>query len=162
MKTTWLAVSLALVASSAQAHNMQHTHPMHHTAAAQPQAVPNHGKGFFVDNAWARPTIAGAPTGAAYLVLTNHTDKEVVLKEAAAPVAASTMIHENIMENGVMKMRMAEGGLKIPAGKSVAMQPGGYHIMFMGMKQVLKKGQRFPLTLKFDGAPEKTINVLVK
>ena len=51
-----------------------------------------------------------------------------------------------------MRMRPVRGGLAIPAGGAVALKPGGYHLMFMGLKRPLKKGERFPVTLRFQTA----------
>ena len=56
------------------------------------------------------------------------------------------------MDNGVMKMRPVEGGLEIKPGQTVQLDPGGYHVMLMGLKQPLKEGEHFKATLEFEKA----------
>jgi len=62
----------------------------------------------------------------------------------------------------VMRMREVNGGVALAAGSQVKFMPGGYHIMLMGLKQPLKAGDRFPLTLKFAKAGSVTVEVLVE
>ena len=120
--------------------------------AAQAQAT--------VDGAFARATVGKQANGAAYLQLSAKGDD--VLLSASAPVAARTEIHSMSMEGDVMKMRALDK-LEIKAGEKIAMQPGsGAHIMLMGLKQPLKAGDRFPLTLNFRKAGKVTVEVSVK
>ena len=61
-----------------------------------------------------------------------------------------------------MKMQAVPGGLKVAKGESVTLKPGSYHVMLMGLKQPLKPGEKFPVTLKFKGAPDQTVQVEVR
>lgn len=116
--------------------------------------------GIAVENAWARPTIGAGLTSAAYFTVTDK-DARDRLVSASTPVAAIAELHETIDDKGVMKMRKADG-LALEPGKPARLAPGGYHLMLMGLKQPLKAGDTFPLTLRFEHAPEMTVNVAVQ
>lgn len=101
---------------------------------------------------WSRATPPGAATGAGYLGLTNSGADADRLVEARSPVAAKVEVHEMSVVDGIMKMGAVEGGLEIPAGGSVALQPGGFHLMLMGLTRPLVEGEKVPVTLVFDKA----------
>jgi hypothetical protein len=115
-----------------------------------------------VEKPYARATPAGAMSGAAYMTLTNKTQTADRLTGAASDVAAKVQIHEMKVVDGVMKMREVAGGLAIPAGGSVALKPGSYHVMLMGLKKPLVAGQSFPLTLTFAKAGNISVTVPVE
>jgi periplasmic copper chaperone A len=103
-----------------------------------------------IEHPWARPTAGPNMLGAAYMTLKNAGKEADTLKSASSPDAATVQIHQNIQgANGVMEMRPVEGGLTVPPGGTVALQPGGYHIMLIGLKHNLEEGQRVPLKLDF-------------
>lgn len=101
-----------------------------------------------VSQPWVRGTVQGQKTSGAYMQL-KSTDG-ATLVAAQSPVAGVVEIHEMKMENNVMKMR-AVPKLKLPAGQTVELKPGGYHVMLLDLKQPLKKGDTVPITLKFQG-----------
>jgi hypothetical protein len=105
-----------------------------------------------IDHAWTRATPAGATVGAGYLTIENKGATADRLMGVATAVAARAEVHEMTMNNGVMMMRPVQGGLSIPPGQSVALAPGGYHIMMMGLKAPLKEGGKIALTLEFEKA----------
>ena len=112
-----------------------------------------------VKNAWARATPGKAETGAAYLTIeTAASDR---LTGASTPVAAKAELHEMTMQGGVMKMREL-GALDLPAGHAVALKPGAAHIMLMGLKQPLRAGESFPLTLDFEKAGKREVTVTIE
>ena len=115
---------------------------------------------FQIDHPWARASAGAAKNGAAFMVLTvkGTGDK---LTGFASPVAASAELHETIDDKGIMKMRPVPN-LTLEPGKPVTLAPGGYHVMLMGLKAPLKAGDAFPLTLKFEHAPDMTITVNVE
>jgi copper(I)-binding protein len=76
-------------------------------------------------------------------------------------VAASVELHKTVMENGVMKMQPQES-VEVPAHNKVEFKPGSLHIMLVNLKQDLKPGDRLELTLQFDKAGAKTIQVSVQ
>lgn len=112
-----------------------------------------------VKDSWVRGTVAGQSATGAFMELNSSED--ATLLGASSPVAGVVEVHEMTMENGVMKMR-ALPKLSLPAGKSVTLKPGSYHIMLMGLKQPLKKGETVPLTLKVEGKDRKLSTVEVK
>ncbi len=113
-----------------------------------------------VDGAYARATVGKQANGAAYLQLSAKGDD--TLLSASAPVANRVEIHTMRMDGDVMKMRALDK-LDIKGGEKLQMQPGaGAHIMLMGLKQPLKAGDSFPLTLTFRKAGKLTVEVKVK
>jgi copper(I)-binding protein len=112
-----------------------------------------------VENAWARATAAGAMSGGIFLTVTDTGAPDRLLG-ASTPVAATAQLHETVNDNGVMRMRPV-AGLPLEAGKPVVLKPGGYHVMLMGLKQQLKPGDTFPVTLTFEKAAPVTATVTV-
>jgi copper(I)-binding protein len=112
-----------------------------------------------VNNAWAGATPGKAENGAAYLTIQSPTADRLV--SASSPVAKKAELHTMSMQGMVMKMRPITG-LDIPAGQPVTLQPGGEHIMLMGLNQPLHEGQSFPLTLDFEKAGPRTVTVTVE
>ncbi|HVA36311.1 MAG TPA: copper chaperone PCu(A)C [Candidatus Dormibacteraeota bacterium] len=104
--------------------------------------------GIQVSAAWSRPALV---TGVVYLTITNHGPGPDRLVEARSDVARTTQIHESTFENGMMMMHPVAAVL-IPAGGAVTFQPGGYHIMLMGLDHELKAGQTFRCRLRFEHA----------
>ncbi len=115
--------------------------------------------GLEVGNAWARATPGKAETGAVYLTLVSPSADKLV--SAATPAAKKAQLHTMTMTGMVMKMRPL-AALDIPAGKPVALKPGGLHIMLIGLAKPLRQGQSFPLTLTFDKAGARTVEVAVE
>ena len=74
------------------------------------------------------------------------------LVRAESPAAGVTEVHEMKMDGDVMRMRALPNGLALPAGKTVALTPGGYHVMLMDLKATLPKDSTIPLTLTFKDA----------
>ena len=93
---------------------------------------------------WAR---AGVSSSAAYISVHNGGGADRLLG-ASSPVAASVSIHDSQNDGGVMRMRAA-GAMPVAAGGSIAMKPGGLHIMLMGLKAPLKPGASLPVMLRF-------------
>ena len=115
---------------------------------------------FQIDHPWARASAGAAKNGAAFMVLTVK-GTGARLTGLASPVAASAELHETIDDKGIMKMRPVPN-LTLEPGKPVTLAPGGYHVMLMGLKAPLKAGDSFPLTLKFEHAPDVTVTVNVE
>jgi periplasmic copper chaperone A len=108
----------------------------------------------------ARATAAGQPTGGGFLKLANQGGDDRLMS-ASATVSRAVEIHEMKMEGDVMRMRQVDG-IALPAGKTVELKPGGYHIMFIGLKEPLKAGARFPMKLRFEKAGEVEVMVNVE
>lgn len=114
-----------------------------------------------IENPWARPTPPGAPTGGAYMTIVNTGAQADRLVGGASPVAARLEVHEMSMDGGVMRMRKLDG-LTIPPGASVALKPGGHHVMLIGLKRPLKIGETVPATLRFEKAGEVAVEFTVQ
>ncbi|HET6609619.1 MAG TPA: copper chaperone PCu(A)C [Rhodopila sp.] len=114
-----------------------------------------------VTDAWARASAGAQTTGAAYISLKGgeQTDK---LTAVSTPVANTAEVHESTSNGGIMRMRAIPGGLDIPAGKTVKLSPGGYHIMMFGLHHPLKASETFPLTLTFAHSAPITVTVTVR
>lgn len=113
-----------------------------------------------VTQAWVRATVPGQQATGAFMKITSKEGGTLV--GVSSPVAGVAQVHEMKMEDGVMKMRAAAGGLELPAGKTVELQPGGYHVMLMDLKAPLKKDTLVPLTLVVKNAKGGESRVEVK
>ncbi|MDE2579144.1 MAG: copper chaperone PCu(A)C [Hyphomicrobiales bacterium] len=102
-----------------------------------------------LEHVWARATPPAAPVGGAYLTIRNNGASADKLVGATADAADHVEIHEMKMENGVMKMRQIQG-LDIPAHGAVQLKPGGYHLMFEGLKRPLKVGEAVKGSVTFE------------
>lgn len=112
-----------------------------------------------VKNAWARATPGKAETGAAYLTIESAGPDR--LTGISTPVAGKAELHEMTMQGGIMKMRPL-AAIDLPAGRAVVLKPGAAHIMLVGLKQPLRVGESFPLTLEFEKAGKREVAVAVQ
>ena len=102
-----------------------------------------------VEGAWARASVQGQKATGAFMRLTAKDSARLV--RAESPAAGLAEVHEMKMEGDIMKMR-AVPALDLPAGKTVELKPGGYHVMLLDLKAPLAKGSAVPLTLVFQDA----------
>jgi len=117
--------------------------------------------GIFVDHPWARPSMAAHVPAAVYLEIANRGDADDRLVSAKTDRAEHVEIHlSQTGDDGVVRMRPAEGGVAAPAGETISMETGAYHIMLIGLDGKLEAGQTFPLVLSFEKAGD--IEVAVK
>jgi copper(I)-binding protein len=114
-----------------------------------------------IGHPWARETPVSATTGAGYLTVKNTGTEPDRLIAVATPGAEKVEIHQSIDENGVAKMRPVDG-IEIPAGGSIALKSGGYHLMLIGLKEPLAEGMRVPGTLTFEKAGKLDIEFAVE
>jgi copper(I)-binding protein len=112
-----------------------------------------------VSDAWVRGTVSGQMATGAFMQLKAPDD--AVLVSASSPVAGVVEIHEMKLEGGVMRMGAIKR-LALPAGKTVDLKPGGYHVMLMELTQPLKEGETVPVTLTFEDKAGRTQTVEVK
>lgn len=97
--------------------------------------------------------------GATYMTITNNGDDADRLTGAETDVAEVVEVHEIVMKDNVMEMGPLHDGLEIPAGETVELEPGGYHIMLIGLTKSLVAGEDYELTLTFEHAGEVTVTV---
>lgn len=132
-----LAAALTVVAAQASAHDFK-------AGALE------------IKHPWSRATVPAAKVGGGYFSVVNSGDTADRLVSATAEIAEKTEIHQMEMKDGVMSMREVPGGLEVPAKGELVLQPGGqgagYHLMFMGLKRPLLKGEKFAGSVTFEKA----------
>ncbi len=112
-----------------------------------------------VDTPWVRGTVEGQKATGAFMDL--KAEKDLTLVAASSPVAKIAEIHAMEMKDGIMKMHAIKS-LPLPAGKTVRLAPGGYHLMLMELKAPLANGETVPITLTFQDEAKKTSAVEIK
>jgi copper(I)-binding protein len=101
---------------------------------------------------WTRATPATAKSGGGFVTITNKGTSPDRLIAARSQASLKVEIHEMKMDGQVMRMRELANGLEIPAGATVTLKPGSFHIMFMELKSPLTKDAKVPVTLVFEKA----------
>jgi copper(I)-binding protein len=119
------------------------------------------GSSIKIEHAWARAAASAGGTGAAYVTIANAGPVDDRLVAAASAVAAKTELHLGMNENGVMKMEPVSA-IDIKAGGQTVLKPGGVHIMLIDLKQPLKVGDTFSLTLIFEKAGKIETQVMIE
>jgi copper(I)-binding protein len=147
MKKTLLSfISLAIVGAASSLPAM---------AADTPKST------IAINHVYGYPTAAPGVTAAGYLTLTNTGKKADTLLDVQSPQTDSIEIHEMSMAGGVMKMRALDK-VPLPAGKTVALAPGGFHLMLFSPSKALVVGDHVPLTLHFAKAGKVAVDLLVE
>lgn len=125
-------------------------------------AADHHIKGtVMVHEPWARASAGKARAGATYFTIANRGGKTDRLVAVSSPVARKARLHTHSMEGGVMKMRHVTA-VEVAPGEPTVFKPGGLHVMLMGLKAPLRKGESFPLTLTFENAGKIEVRVMVQ
>ena len=111
---------------------------------------------------WARATPPTAESGGGYLAITNTGTTPDRLIAVKSPAAAKVEIHEMKMDGNIMRMREVEKGIEVPPGATVELKPGGFHVMFMGLRAPFAKDTKVPLTLVFEKAGSIDVDLMVQ
>ncbi|MGZ3342800.1 MAG: copper chaperone PCu(A)C [Reyranella sp.] len=111
---------------------------------------------------WTRATPPTAESGGGYLVLKNTGTTPDRLVAVKSPAAGKVEIHEMKMDGNIMRMREVEKGIEIPPGATVELKPGGFHVMFMGLRAPFAKDAKVPLTLVFEKAGSIDVELAVQ
>ena len=116
-----------------------------------------------IGHPYATPSLPGAKNGAAYIATLENTGKQPDrLLRVSSPVAGHGEVHTMTMDGGVMRMREVEA-IPLAPGESIKMRPGqGYHFMLMDLKQPLKEGDTFPMTMEFERGGKVEVKVVVQ
>lgn len=122
-------------------------------------AVPALADTVKVDNPWVRATAPGQKVAGGFMTLT--ADADMVLVGGTSPASKHIELHFMRMENGVMEMRELKE-IPLPKGKAVSLEPGGLHVMFIGLKNPIREGQKVPLTLSVKGPDGKRRSIGVE
>jgi copper(I)-binding protein len=112
-----------------------------------------------IDDAWARATLPGQMSSAAYFTIRNDGGPDELL--SVSTTAANASLHSTTMDNGVMRMR-PETRIDVPANSTVELRPGGTHIMLMGLKAPLAAGSTIDLDLKFEKSGDRHVTASVR
>lgn len=115
-----------------------------------------------IDHPWSRATLPGAKVAAGYLVVKNGGAEADRLIAVESPISQKAEIHEMAINDGVMTMRPLADGLEILAGGEIKLEPGSFHIMFIGLKEPAVEGVKFPGTLTFEKAGKVEVEFAVE
>lgn len=119
------------------------------------------GEGVQATDFWMRSGLKDG-NSAAYMMVTNYKDQDVVLIGISSNVATAVEVHlSSVSADGTMQMAKQDS-VAIPAGKALELKPGSYHIMFIGLSRDLVVGDEVTLTLHFDGYDDLILTVPVK
>ena len=111
-----------------------------------------------VERPWARATVGSGGNGVVYLKLSNHGEEIDRLISVSTPIAENASVHETLERSGMISMRPA-GVIEIAIGGTRILEPGGLHIMLMGLNTPIREGDVFPLTVTFEKAGPVEIQV---
>ncbi|MBC3872111.1 copper chaperone PCu(A)C [Undibacterium flavidum] len=112
-----------------------------------------------VKDPWVRTTVPQQKATGAFMQLTATQDVKII--SASSPAAKNVEIHTMEMDKDVMKMRQIMS-LDLPAGKTIELKPGSYHVMLLGLTAQVKEGDLIPLTLVVEDKDKKTQTIEVK
>ena len=113
-----------------------------------------------VKDEWARVTPSGS--GSVYMTIENDIDQDDNLTSAISDEAEMTMIHQTVREENIAKMIHVMGGIDLPKGKRIKLEPGGYHLMLMGIEKNLTLNDRIRITLSFKNNENIEISPIIK
>ncbi|MDX1669068.1 MAG: copper chaperone PCu(A)C [Limnobacter sp.] len=128
--------------SAVQAEDQHDKHHSHDMSASE----------LHIMQAWVRPTVPAQKSTGGYMQVMAHADGSIV--GATSEFADRTEVHEMSMDGDIMRMSKVES-IPMEEGDVISFEPGGYHVMFMGLKQPIEKGQEVSFELLFkdkDGA----------
>jgi copper(I)-binding protein len=104
-----------------------------------------------VRDAWLRVPVSGASAG--YLVIENQTGQADVLRAVTLPEGGSAALHRTTTDDsGMTGMEPVADGIHVPAGGTVTLEPGGFHVMLTGLPSGLAPGDHVAVRLEFDDA----------
>lgn len=146
----WLMSKMAVVAVYAMLCLLWSVAPADALEADSPEAESPEADSLEVDKAWARATPPGATTAAIYGTLVNRGDHEVVIVSVVSAVAKMAMLHASRIEDGMMRMTH-EPEVSIAPGARLILEPGGRHLMLMGLAGPLVEGQYVRVILNLEG-----------
>lgn len=121
------------------------------------EAIPCQSDGITVSDAWIRSARAGQPTTAAYLTICNGGAPDTLLSVEYSGAAAVEIHTTSMGENGAMIMSPSAAGIRLPSGELVKLEPGGAHVMLIGVTYALTENESVPMTLTFSHADAKEV-----
>lgn len=149
---------LVLAATGADEHAGHGGHGDHGDAHGSHAAEPVKLGDLTITSPSVRAMVPGAKVAGGFLTIENGGKDADKLISVSTTVVKRVEVHEMSMENNVMKMRKLDGGLDLPAGETVELKSGGYHLMFIQPEKPYKEGETVPVTLEFEKAGKVEIN----
>jgi copper(I)-binding protein len=122
--------------------------------AGADEPVMARANGILIEDGYAHAALPSAPTGAAYMRITNESDADDRLLEVRTEAADRAALHDHEMQDGIARMRPVAGGIEVPAHATVVLETGGLHVMLMGLAAPLQDGDSVAMTLVFERAGE--------
>jgi len=114
-----------------------------------------------INDAYVRATPPGLPNSAAFMTIENETSKDINIIKATSKIAKFVELHTHDMKDGVMKMYQVPK-ITVPKNGKVVLQPGGFHVMLIGLHHPLKQGETVTFTLELENGDTKTITAPIK
>ncbi len=131
------------------------------TALILSGCAPSASQGITITDAWVRASEysdhVGGMTGI-FAKITNNSDQDVILTGGTSDIAPVIQTHEVV---GGM-MQQTENGIKIAAGETVTLEPGGYHVMLMGLKRAIVAGDHVEFNFTFDNGHSEKFDLVAK
>lgn len=120
-------------------------------------SLPTWAANISVTDAWARTTVPGQKISGGYFQVTSDADARLIgVSSAAVP---RVEMHEMKMDGDVMRMREVKA-IELPKGKTVSLEPGGFHLMLMNLKKPIAAGDLIPVTLVVEsGGKKQTVDI---
>ena len=115
------------------------------------------GETITIDNAWVRPSIGNLPNSAGYMTIHNGGNGLDRLINISGEIADRIEIHVHSKDGDIMRMRKVSDGVVVPAGGEVSFEPGGFHIMILGVRHKLIAGDHIELKLQFENSGAMTV-----
>lgn len=131
------------------------------TTLCQIAAAGSVADNIMVDDPYVRAVPPGQPNSASFMTLHNKGENGSALIAVSSPAAEVVELHTHIMEEGMMRMRKVDK-IDLPAGGAVKLQPGGFHVMMIGLKQKLIPDEKVSLTLNFDDGSSLDVDAPVR
>jgi periplasmic copper chaperone A len=125
-------------------------------AACSSGGTSNDADSLTITDTWAKAAETGMT--AAFGTITNSSNHDINIVAASSPAATEVQLHEVVDD----KMRQVDGGFVIPAGGSLTLQPGGFHLMFMGIPSPIKAGDDVSVTITLSDKSQKTFTAVAK
>ncbi len=131
-------------------------------SAGTEEAAGDEGAAVTAVDPWIKSAEKGGMT-ALFADLTNDGSTEVVVTGASSPAASTVELHETTQgSDGSSMMKPVEGGFTVPAGESHELEPGGDHVMLMGLTKALKPGERVTVELQLEDGSTSSVEAIVK
>lgn len=127
-----------------------------------PMMAPATAGSLSLTDGFAFATLPNQPVAGGFMTIANTGDADDRLVAVSSDIADVMQIHTMAMDGDVMVMRELPDGLPLPAGETVVLQPGGFHIMFMQLNGPLVEGETVPVTLTFESGAEVAVDLPIR